>query len=197
MTHKIAGAIIIGVWTVARVFFWRVSKHDGVVRVDMPPRRRSLLVLVSASLVPIYAFYFTTVLDPYTLPASTWVRWSGTGLLGAAVALFMCSHAALGSNWTVDVAVAQHQSLVVAGPYRWVRHPMYAALILMGIALVPATANLVASLPYLSAIVALYAERVRDEERLMLEEFGDAYTSYMDRTGRIVPRIGPRGRRQS
>lgn len=196
MTPRTAGAVIVGVWAVARIFFWRTAPRRRSVRTDMPPLRRSLLLLVSASLVPTYVFYFTTLLDPLTMTAPSWLRWTGTDLVAVAVGLFIWSHAALGSNWTVDVALADSQSLTVSGPYSVVRHPMYSALILMGVALVPATANAVASVPYLIAILALYAERVKDEEDLMLQEFSTGYADYMARTGRIVPGARFLGRRR-
>lgn len=178
------------VWTVARLFFWRRTGTRPVVTSRMPPRRRLLLTAVSASLVPIYLFYFTRLLDSFVvvLPAS--VKWTGNVLLAASVALFVWSHASLGKNWSVNVERTEGQSLVTHGPYRLVRHPMYSSLFLMAFGLVLATASPVAALPYFVSIAAMYLDRVGDEERLMLDTFGEQYERYMRRTGRLVPRLG-------
>ena len=50
--------------------------------------------------------------------------------------------------------------------------------------------NWIAGLAGLVAFVPLYFIRVPREERMMLDNFGDAYRAYAARTGRIVPRLG-------
>lgn len=191
---RIAGAVIMIVWTVARGYFSMRSRPRHVTIEDMPLRRRLLLGLVSASLVPVYLYYFTGLLSPADVPLPLAVRWIGVGLLAASLALFIWSHVALGRSWTVAVSVVDDQELVTTGPFARIRHPMYAALILMAIGLVPATANAVASVPYLATILIVYFERVADEEGLMIRFYGDEYRSYMARTGRLLPRRGARRR---
>jgi protein-S-isoprenylcysteine O-methyltransferase Ste14 len=41
----------------------------------------------------------------------------------------------------------------------------------------------------LLAVTLMYAARVRDEERMMLDQFGDEYRAYMQRTGRLIPKL--------
>ena len=40
---------------------------------------------------------------------------------------------------------------------------------------------------YLAAVTWMYALRVRDEEQMMVERFGEEYRNYMSRTSRLVP----------
>lgn len=151
-------------------------------------RRRVLLGVVSLTLVPIYLFYFSPLLDSFVVAVPSWVRWLGNAVLATGVALFTWSHSALGRSWSVGVEIADDQRLVTSGPYRWVRHPMYSSLLVMAVGLLLATANPIVALPYLGAIAATYIERVGDEERLMLRAFGDDYARYMATTGRLLPR---------
>lgn len=190
--QRIAGAAIIAIWTVARVYFWRAAGQRPTATERMPLRRRVLLMLVSVVLIPIYLYYFGTLLDPFTVASPGWLGWIGDGVLAIAVGLFIWSHASLGRNWSVKVELHTDQTLVTRGPYRWVRHPMYSSLLLMGIGLVLATSNPFVSLPYLATVAIMYAERVADEERLMLESFGAQYEAYMRRTGRLLPRLRSR-----
>ncbi len=49
--------------------------------------------------------------------------------------------------------------------------------------------NWVAGWAGLALFAPLYVLRVPREERMMLDRFGEEYRAYMDRTGRVVPRI--------
>ena len=66
---------------------------------------------------------------------------------------------------------------------------MYSAHWLWGIAQALLIHNWIAGLASLVIIIPIYVLRVRREEHMMLEQFGDEYRTYMSRTGRIFPRI--------
>jgi len=103
--------------------------------------------------------------------------------------LFYRSHADLGANWSVTLEVRDRHRLITQGIYRRVRHPMYTALLLYGIAHALVIPNWVAGPSNLVAFAVLFALRVRAEERMMREQFGDEYTAYMARTKRLVPGV--------
>ena len=66
---------------------------------------------------------------------------------------------------------------------------MYASEWLWGIAQALLLQNWVAGWAGLALFTPLYVLRVPREERMMLDQFGEEYRAYMDRTGRVVPRI--------
>jgi protein-S-isoprenylcysteine O-methyltransferase Ste14 len=68
-----------------------------------------------------------------------------------------------------------------------VRHPMYSAFFLWGVAQALLLPNWVAGFSGLVGFAILYFLRVGQEERLMLDTFGEAYRAYMSRTARLVP----------
>lgn len=75
--------------------------------------------------------------------------------------------------------------LATAGPYRWIRHPMYSAVMLCGSAVVfarPAATTLIAWL-VLSAV--LVAKALREERGLLRTDA--AYADYAQRTRRFIP----------
>lgn len=89
--------------------------------------------------------------------------------------------------WHQD-ADAPHQ-IVTWGPYRWVRHPFYAAFLLAlagAAALCPHPATLAA---WLYALVALSLTARREERRLRASHLGTSYAAYMRVTGRFFPRV--------
>ncbi len=99
------------------------------------------------------------------------------------------SHADLGTNWSVTLQVREQHRLITNGIYRHTRHPMYLALFVYSLGQVLVLPNWIAGPSYLIAFGILFACRVLNEERMMIEEFGDEYTAYMARTKRLVPGI--------
>jgi protein-S-isoprenylcysteine O-methyltransferase Ste14 len=82
----------------------------------------------------------------------------------------------------------QHERLVTSGPYRWVRHPLYSATIVILLLWPNMTANWAAFVVISTAY--FYLGSIPEEEKL-IEEFGDAYRRYQQ----VVPRLVPVPRR--
>ena len=66
---------------------------------------------------------------------------------------------------------------------------MYTSFLLMGLGQAFLLANWVAGLAGLIGFAVLFFLRVSKEERMMLENFGPQYRTYMERTKRIIPYI--------
>jgi protein-S-isoprenylcysteine O-methyltransferase Ste14 len=145
------------------------------------------LVVVGMFLLPA-AYALTPLLEfaDYRLPS--WAGLLGVAVFTGALWLFWRSHTDLGRNFSPTLQVRADHALVVRGVYRRVRHPMYAAQWLWGIAQALLVHNWVAGFSGLALSVVLYLLRIPREERMMTEHFGDRYRSYMDQTGRILPR---------
>ena len=101
-----------------------------------------------------------------------------------AVGLWALSANRLG-NFNVRPEPRAGGRLVEAGPYRWIRHPMYTAVILFGAACVAARQFSWAWLA-LAALVAVLVVKARVEERLMLQAH-PGYAAYRARTRRFLP----------
>ncbi|OGO51147.1 MAG: hypothetical protein A2148_07120 [Chloroflexi bacterium RBG_16_68_14] len=125
-----------------------------------------------------------------TLPTPTWSRWLGAALGIVTIPLFFWTHRALGSNWSADLVIKKGHTLVTSGPYRWARHPMYTSIFGFSLAVSLLSANWVIGLVGLVTSI-LSAARVDKEEALMLDEFGEEYRAYMERTGRFLPPMKP------
>ena len=111
----------------------------------------------------------------------------GVACLVVGLWLFYRSHADLGTYWSVTLEVREHHRLITQGVYRHARHPMYAALFLYSIGQLFALPNWIAGPSYLVSFGILFAFRIRVEEQMMLDAFGDEYVAYMAKTKRLVP----------
>ena len=121
------------------------------------------------------------------LPA--WARWCGVGIGACTGALLIWVFLSLGKNITDTVVTRRDHTLVTTGPYRWVRHPFYLATGAAVVANSLVTANWFLALTSGLAF-GLIVLRTRIEEEKLIERFGDDYRSYMNRTGRFLPRLG-------
>src|SRR5262249_36899536 len=123
------------------------------------------------------------------LPLPLGLRWAGVALATAAIPLLVWVQRALGSNFYTTLHLRQEHTLVCDGPYRWVRHPMYTVFYLMFLSIFLITANGFLGLYFLATFTLLMFVRVPNEERVLVEKFGDGYRRYMQRTGRFLPRL--------
>lgn len=120
------------------------------------------------------------------------IPWGGAVLMLEALGLFWRAHADLGLNWSVTLEMRKDHELVERGVYRRVRHPMYAAIFLFAIAQGLLLQNWLAGWGGFVSFAVLYLVRAPREEKMMREFFGEAYSDYMKRTGRLWPRRGRR-----
>jgi protein-S-isoprenylcysteine O-methyltransferase Ste14 len=117
-----------------------------------------------------------------------WIRWAGLLIGVGSVAFWTWTHVALGRFWSAQLTLRQDHQLVTVGPYRWVRHPMYAALFvwITCVALVAANWLFVV---FALATIAMLLARTPKEEAMMLQAFGARYSAYASRTGRFFPKL--------
>ena len=171
-------------WRTAIQAGGRVDHREGKVNMAV----RAVLGLGYIAALIIYAF-FPSFLAWAAFSLPPWVRWIGAGITGAALLLLAWVQWSLGKNFSTTLHLRQGHLLVTVGPYRWVRHPMYTALFLLGVGFLLLTANWAVGVPLIVALPILVAMRIDNEEALMIEQFGDEYRAYMRRTGRFLPRL--------
>ncbi len=193
MTKTIAGFVwflgLVG-WYVIRHPFERRARKIRVSKSLFDWRERSLLGAGFLGLLVIPGIYVTSgfpaAFDRPFVPA---VAWLGLLPLAGALWLFRRSHADLGRNWSISLQMRPEHALVRSGVYRLIRHPMYSSFFLLGVAQLLLLPNWFAGIAGLVGAGILFAFRVRREERMMLEFFGDEYRAYMAETKRIIPWI--------
>ena len=139
------------------------------------------------------------------LPVSPSVGWrvaalaAGAGLGAAGGGLYLWGRLSLGDMYNVasslGVELYRDQRVVTTGPYRRLRHPMYAGLFLgaLGGLLVYRTWTLVFMLAILPGAVV----KARLEERLLAEQLGAEWAAYAARVPGWFPRPAPRPNRET
>ena len=86
------------------------------------------------------------------------------------------------------IAFEKTTHLVTAGPYRFIRHPMYTSLHCLAMGIFLKHITLLSGLLMTVAILALYTTAIF-EERENLRNFGEEYDAYMHHTRRFIPYV--------
>lgn len=149
-----------------------------------------LLGLLTVALIVVPLIYSLTnwlAFADYSLPA--WLGWLGVVLLAVSLYVFYRAHTDLSINWSPSLEIRENHELVTRGIYGAIRHPMYASMGLGAIAQLLLLQNWLAGPLSLLLFAAFYVLRVRAEEQMMLDTFGEQYRAYMQKTGGIFPRL--------
>lgn len=112
---------------------------------------------------------------------------SGCLLALAGTALVLRSRAELGPAWSFVPKADKGTGLVITGPYRLVRHPIYLGLALLTMGEALAFDSWPALMIVLSGILPTFAWRARVEEKLLSRTFGERYVVYREQTKMIIP----------
>ena len=169
-------------------YFW-LARSTRIVVDRRTVRERILLALlaVGVGVLPL-VYIFTPSLNFANYQLPSWAGWTGAAIFATGIWVLWRAHAALGRYWSDSVQLRQGHQLVTSGIYQHIRHPIYTFGWLLGIAQALLLWNWVVAVAGLASFALIYFQRVRHEEQMMLDQFGEAYQAYMNRTGRIVPR---------
>jgi len=95
----------------------------------------------------------------------------------------------MGRHWRMDVSLKGEEALITDGPFRYVRHPIYALSMLLMVC----SAVVVPTVPMLliaAVHLALMQIKALHEEKHLLGVYGEVYRRYVARSGRFFPRRG-------
>jgi protein-S-isoprenylcysteine O-methyltransferase Ste14 len=120
------------------------------------------------------------------LPATPALEITGVAIQLGFIGFAAWARVHLGRNWAAEVRIAEGHELVKSGPYRWVRHPIYTAMLGMFVATFIATGQLHSLLATILMAV-LYQRKIRLEENILRETFGPAFDDYRRETWALVP----------
>jgi len=91
-------------------------------------------------------------------------------------------------NYSGALIIREDHQLITHGIYRFTRHPVYLGVIIAIIG-IPVFISSLYGLLIILALIPIFLNRIRMEERLLTEEFGDAYRTYKETTSKLVPFI--------
>ena len=192
MFRWLALAILLGSVTVS-AYHRRRARREGET---IPRAREGVVLIVGRALValPLFGGVVAYIVNPRwmawaSFDAPGWLRWLAVGLGICIVPSVHWVLGTLGRNVSETVLTKQQHELVMRGPYRWIRHPLYTTGVALFLALGLIAANWFILLFALLALIAIRLVVVPLEERELLARFGSKYQQYIRRTGAMFPRM--------
>lgn len=194
---RITFFILLGAMLVVRIYFnlrirqqgervmpdREAIRHEGVVMFAT----RVVLFFVLIAILVLYAIHqpWMQALD-FTLPAG--LRWFGFVIGLVSIAFLVWTQVELGRQFSPQLQIRQEHQLITAGPYTHIRHPLYTAVIGFGLALALVSAHWIFLAFFILSLAGLWF-RVPKEERMLIDQFGEEYKAYMQRTGKFLPKV--------
>jgi protein-S-isoprenylcysteine O-methyltransferase Ste14 len=151
---------------------------------------RLVMVLTGIGLMVLPIIWFVSSwLDSLNYTPHVLVRSVGIIAMACCLLLFWRAHRDLGRSFSRTLEIHVDHKLVTGGIYRFMRHPIYAAIWLFVIAQAMLVPNWGVGLGGVIGFGAMYVLRTPREERMMRETFGPAYDDYARQTGRLWPKL--------
>jgi len=183
----LTGIAILACW-VAVAVYWNISGRS------VKPAKESQAFLDRLARMPVWLGFLLFIV--------TWVYQGDMVVirrtaLSDSVAVAICalgcllaiwSRKTLGADWSRDVELKQGHQLVERGPYRWMRHPIYTAHLLLGLGTAIGSGHLLGFLGLASFIVGFWI-KLKQEESLLLRSFPDEYPAYQARVKALIPYV--------
>lgn len=147
-------------------------------------RRRTGWVLVVVQFVLLVAL----VLAPHRDFAVGSRMIVGLVLLFGGLAVGTAALRRLGSALTPNPVPLEGATLRIAGPYRWVRHPIYVAVILAATGWTFAVGSWW-TVAVLGVLIVFFVLKARWEDRMLAAQYGQRWHDWAATTGAFVPRL--------
>jgi len=176
----------LGYLTGGMIYAWRM-------RGALPPIReeagdRSFWLILPGFMLIFFGSPIEYLYVPEILPRTLGMQIAGLGLILAGFILRIWARLAIRGMYAGHVQIQSGHRLVQQGPYGYIRHPGYTGYLLMTFGVAMGYASLIGlGSIFLALLPGLYY-RMKVEEKLLEEHFGDEYRQYAEKTGRLLPK---------
>lgn len=178
------------VFSLIRFPYAKKHKHSKKIKTVRPGIERFLVFInfIGMGLLPLF-FVIVPTPNVLVIHLPGWAVICSVIILALSLALFHFIHKSLGNNWSPILEIQEEHQLIKSGIYKSIRHPMYTQIwiwvIFQGLVL----QNWLVEVYGVVAWLILYVIRVPEEEKMLIDEFGDEYKEYISQTGRVFPKL--------
>jgi protein-S-isoprenylcysteine O-methyltransferase Ste14 len=182
---------VINIAWIFLMVYWLAASFDvkHPARVEARWKRWSYLAfLLIGSLLLFKKDFDWQFLMRRLYPDTPGIEWLGAAIVVGGVAFAVWARATLGRNWSGQIQIKSDHQLISAGPYRFVRHPIYTGILggILGTAV--AIGEVRGAIAFVLILIG-FANKARKEESFLARQFGEAFDEHAKRTGFFLPRL--------
>ncbi len=200
---QITVLILFIIFMAIRGYYGRKAQPPGQKRTrkerwaDQVKHESKLLVILRIVLVyAMIVFIIIWSLFPFLIPPVTqlilvnlaWIQWIGVVICITMIFGITWVGIHLGRQVSGTLEIKEGHTLITSGPYKYIRHPMYLVYFIFNLGLFLICLNIILLVIILLGLIVV-TSRMRVEEEMMIEQFGDEYREYMEHTGCLFPPI--------
>ena len=161
---------------------YKISIHPILERIN------SYLVSFGMIYFPLLNIFFS-YFDKFKFEFPEYIKIISVIILLADVFIFYLSHKELADNWSPFLEIKEKQKLIKTGIYQYIRHPMYLSMWIFALFQGFVLSNIFIEIFGIITWSNLYFIRISNEEKMMIDTFGNEYIKYIENTGRIFPKL--------
>jgi protein-S-isoprenylcysteine O-methyltransferase Ste14 len=147
-------------------------------------------VFVIAATLVFFSSLFVAIFDFWQIQGMIFhlssINLTGFTLFFFGVVLRAVGRLTLGRYYAYGLRTLPNHKLVTHGIYKHIRHPISLAAILYSIG-IPLVFSSLYGFAIMLVLIPLILYRLRIEERMLIEKFGDEYRQYMGKTKKLIP----------
>ena len=183
--------IIAGIWVVFMALLFIPTLRGGI-----PIERRSSRYLHWSAIVAVVVVIIVFLLGTFesdalvirVVPDSLLVGITGVLLTVAGLGFSGWARCHLGKYWSSLVEVKVGHQLIMTGPYRIVRNPMYTGILIAFLGATIAIGELFAFVALAIGIVSIWV-KIKTEEEILTKKFGGEYLRYKREVKALIPYV--------
>ena len=161
---------------------YKISIHPILERIN------SYLVSFGMIYFPLLNIFFS-YFGKFKFEFPEYIKIISVIILLADVFIFYLSHKELADNWSPFLEIKEKQKLIKTGIYQYIRHPMYLSMWIFALFQGFVLSNIFIEIFGIITWSNLYFIRISNEEKMMIDTFGNEYIKYIENTGRIFPKL--------
>jgi len=185
--RMLAGILILSCWVLLGLY-WNISSRS------IKPAAEQQTLAARLARMPVWLGFVLFIaawvhpFGPVAIRRTIFSDSVGVAICALGLSVAIWSRKVLGAEWSQDVELKKAHKLVERGPYKFMRHPIYTAHLLMGLGTSVASGLLVAFAGLASLAVGFWI-KLKQEERLLLRGFPDEYPAYKARVKALIPYV--------
>lgn len=179
--------IVYVIWGLSELLLNRMKRASSEDRQDTD--RNSLGMIWMSILVAVSFAIIITQRFSFPIADTGWITYVGLAIILTGILLRFAVVRSLGEFFTVDITIRKDHVLKTDGFFKLVRHPSYAASLLSFAGFGVSLNNWLSLLVVVILILMSFSRRIYIEEKMLTEQFGEAYKNYMSKTKRLIPYV--------